>query len=78
MRIGNSSRPPSPKVNASGGEPVKRSSASRCSDVRGEQSQIASTSRWKCIVPFGSPVVPDVNAISATSSAAVSQAVNLS
>ena len=35
-------------------------------------------SRWKCIVPFGSPVVPDVNAIRQTSSLAVSQAVKLS
>ena len=43
--------------------------------VRGKQSQIASTSRWKCIVPFGSPVVPEVKAIRQTSSAAVSQAV---
>jgi len=31
-------------------------------------SQIASTSRWKCTQPFGSPVVPEVKAISATSS----------
>ena len=41
-------------------------------------AQLASMSRWKCIVPFGSPVVPDVNAIRQTSSLAVSQAVKLS
>ena len=43
---------------------------------RGKQSHIASTSRWKCIVPFGLPVVPDVKAMNATSSAAVSTAAN--
>ena len=31
-------------------------------------------SRWKCMVPFGSPVVPEVKAIRQTSSLAVSQA----
>jgi hypothetical protein len=35
---------------------------------------MASTSRWKCIVPLAVPVVPEVKAISATSSAAVSTA----
>ena len=43
---------------------------------RGKQSHIATTSRWKCIVPFGLPVVPEVKAISATSSAAVATLVN--
>ena len=35
---------------------------------------MASTSRWKCMQPLGRPVVPEVKAISATSSAAVSTA----
>ncbi len=39
---------------------------------------LASMSRWKCMVPFGSPVVPDVKAIRQTSSLAVSQAVKFS
>jgi hypothetical protein len=60
-------------VKANGGDPQKTSSASALRTYRGKQSVTAITSRWKCIVPFPSPVVPDVNAISATSSAAVSQ-----
>ena len=40
---------------------------------RGKQSQAARTSRWKCIVPLPWPVVPEVKAIIAVSSAAVSQ-----
>ena len=76
IRSGNSSRPPRPNVNASGGLPVKRSSGTARSVERGKQSQTAIRSRWKCIVPLGLPVVPDVNAISATSSAAVSTAAN--
>ena len=50
MCSGKNSRPPSPKVNASGGVPVKTSSGLRPQDVRGKQSQTAITSRWKCIV----------------------------
>ena len=38
---------------------------------------MAMTSRWKCIVAFGFPVVPEVKAIRATSSAAVSQFLKL-
>ena len=45
--------------------------------IAGKQSQIAITSRWKCIVPFALPVVPDVNAMSTVSSAAVSQFANV-
>ena len=71
MRSGNSSRPPSPNVNASGGLPVNTSSAVAFSIDLGQQSHAASRSRWKCIVPFGTPVVPDVKAMSAVSSAAV-------
>ena len=55
-----------------GGLPMKTSSAAGWSIERGKQSQIAITSRWKCMVPLGLPVVPEVNAISATSSFAVS------
>ena len=52
--------------------PQNTSSAVARSTDRGNRSHIASTSRWKCIVPFGDPVVPEVNAIRATSSCAVS------
>jgi hypothetical protein len=69
---GNSKRPPSPNVNASGGLPVKRSSGLAFRVERGQQSQAAIASRWQCTVPLGTPVVPEVNAISATSSALVS------
>ena len=49
------------------------SSALALKMYRGKQSHMASTSRWQCMVPLGGPVVPEVKAISATSSAAVSQ-----
>ena len=75
-RIGNSRSPPSPNVKASGGLPVNTSSAWARSVERGQQSQAASTSWWKCIVPFGWPVVPDVKAISAVSSPAVRTSAN--
>ena len=74
MASGNSSRPPSPNVKASGGLPMKRSSAFGRSTCGGQQAQAAITSRWKCIVPLGWPVEPDVNAIRQTSSSAVSTA----
>ena len=70
-RIGNRTSTPSPNVNASGAVPVKTSSGEGSRIVRAKVSQIASTSRWKCTQPFGSPVVPEVNAIRATSSLAV-------
>ncbi len=75
-RSGNSSNPPRPKVKASGGVPMKTSSLVERSVCTGKQSQIASTSRWKCMVPFGMPVVPEVKLIRQTSSAAVSTASN--
>ena len=75
-RRGNSSRPPRPKVKASGGVPMKISSARTCSMERGKQSQMASRSRCMCMVPLGTPVVPEVKLIRQTSSAAVSQAAN--
>jgi hypothetical protein len=71
-RSGKQSIPPSPKVNASGGVPQNTSSRVGFRHERGKASHIAITSRWKCMQPFGCPVVPEVNAISATSSAAVS------
>ena len=77
-RSGNSSAPPRPYVNASGGVPTNTSSGVGANDDGGNVSQIASTSRWKCIVPFGRPVVPDVNAIMQTSSEAVSTLSNVS
>src|SRR5262249_45451142 len=69
---GNASSPPNPKVKASGGVPMKTSSALGFRQERGKQSHMAITSRWKCIVPLGLPVVPEVKAINATSSARVS------
>jgi hypothetical protein len=72
--IGNTSRPPRPKVKASGGEPITMSSGVARSTWRGQVSQAASTSRWVCTAALGLPVVPEVKAISAMSSAAVGQA----
>jgi hypothetical protein len=69
---GNSSSPPSPKVKASGGLPMNTSSGLARSTCGGQQAQAAITSRWKCIVPLGTPVVPEVKAIRQVSSAAVS------
>lgn len=70
--MGNSSRPPSPKVKAMGGLPMKTSSAEGRSTWPGQQAQMASTSRWKCMVALGTPVVPEVKASRQVSSAAVS------
>jgi hypothetical protein len=67
--------PPRPKVKASGGEPITMSSGVARSTWRGQHSQAASTSRWVCMAALGLPVVPEVKAISAMSSAAVGQAV---
>ncbi|MNQ08597.1 hypothetical protein D3C85_213970 [compost metagenome] len=75
-RRGNSSRPPRPKVNASGGVPMKMSPARTCNMERGKQSQMANKSRCMCMVPLGMPVVPEVKLIRQTSSAAVSCAAN--
>ncbi len=65
-------------MNASGGVPTNTSSGVGANEDGGNVSQIASTSRWKCIVPFGRPVVPEVNAIMHTSSDAVSTLSNVS
>ena len=78
MLIGNNSRPPSPKVNASGGLPMKTSLGAARSTCRGQQAQAAITSRWKCIAAFGWPVVPEVKAMMQVSSAAVSTLAKLS
>ncbi len=75
--IGNSSKPPNPKVKASGGLPMKMSSGFGRSTCGGQQAQAAITSRWKCIVPLGVPVVPEVKAIRQVSSAAVATLVNV-
>ncbi len=64
-------------MNASGGVPQKISSGWARSVDFGKQSHIAITSRWKCIVPFGSPVVPEVNAMMHGSSDAVSTLSNV-
>jgi len=69
---GNKSSPPRPNVKASGGLPQKTSSADARSTFLPNVSHVAAMSRWKCIAAFGLPVVPDVNAIIATSSACVS------
>jgi hypothetical protein len=47
---------------------VKTSSADGCKTCRENVSQIDITSRWKCIVALGRPVVPEVNASMQTSS----------
>ena len=72
--IGKISRPPRPKVKASGGEPTTMSSGVARSTWRGQVSHEASTSRWVCTAALGLPVVPEVKAIMAMSSAAVGQA----
>jgi hypothetical protein len=69
--------PPRPKVKASGGEPITMSSGLALSTWRGQASQAASTSRCVCTAALGLPVVPDVKAISAMSSADTGQGVNL-
>ena len=74
--IGNSVSPPRPKVKASGGLPMKTSFSSARSTCSGKQTQLAITSRWKCIVAFGWPVVPEVKASRQVSSAAVSTLAN--
>jgi hypothetical protein len=51
--IGNSVSPPRPKVKARGGLPTKTSLGSARSTWSGKQTQLAITSRWKCIVAFG-------------------------
>jgi hypothetical protein len=63
-------------VKASGGLPRKTSLASARSTWSGKQTQLAITSRWKCIVAFGWPVVPEVKARRQVSSAAVSTLTN--
>ncbi len=75
-RSGNTSRPPSPNVNASGGVPVKISVGRGWTTCLENVSAMARTSRWKCMVALGLPVVPEVVASTATSSAAVSTSVN--
>ena len=74
IRSGKNRSPPRPNVNARGGLPVNTSSAVARSIEGGQHSHAAIRSRWKCIVPLGLPVVPEVNAISAVSSAMVSTA----
>ena len=71
--IGKSSRPPSPKVNASGGLPMNTSSRdarSTCARPAGAGAPSRRGGSASCA--FGLPVVPDVNAIRQMSSAAVS------
>lgn len=53
---------------------MNTSSGSGRSTCAEKVSAMASTSRWKCIQPLGRPVVPEVKAISATSSAEVGTA----
>ncbi len=69
--MGNSSKPPRPKVKASGGLPMNTSSGAGRSMCGGQQAQMAITSRWKCMVALGTPVVPEVKPKMQVSSAAV-------
>ena len=73
IRIGKITMP-SPNVKARGAEPMNRSDGSGLRIICEKPSQTASMSRWACMQPFGSPVVPDVNAMRQMSSAAVSTA----
>jgi len=57
---------------------MNTSEASARSTCGGQQAQMAITSRWKCMVPLGTPVVPEVKARMQVSSAAVSTLVNVS
>ncbi len=68
---------PSPKVKASGGLAANRSRGTGWRTWREKVSAMARTSRWKCIVAFGLPVVPEVNASMHTSSEAVSTFLNV-
>ena len=61
-------------MNATGAVPVNTSSGCGSRMWAAKVSQVARRSRWRCTQPFGSPVVPEVKAISATSSAYVSTA----
>ena len=69
--MGNSTRPPRPKVKASGGLPMNTSSGSSRSRCGGQQRQMAMMSRWKCMVALGTPVVPEVKPSRQVSLAAV-------
>ncbi len=58
-------------MNASGGVPAKTSAGTGFSTRAENVSAAAIRSRWKCMAALGRPVVPEVKAIIATSSAAV-------
>src|SRR3981189_1845958 len=65
---------PRPNVNASGAVQATRSSGRSRRVSLPKVLSIDSRSRWKWVVIFGTPVLPDVGPNSATSSAAVSAA----
>ena len=65
---------PSPKVKANGAVQATTSSSVRRRVCRPKVLSIESTSRWKCVVILGTPVLPEVGPNNATSSAAVSTA----
>ena len=71
---GKTTRPPRPKVKAIGGVPTMTSSFVRPTTWRAKVSAMARMSRWKWTQPLGFPVVPEVKAIRAGSSSAVSTA----
>ena len=75
---GKTSRPPSAEREAQWRRPGEHIRPARpCTRYLPKVSAIASTSRWKCMVALGTPVVPDVAASMATSSAAVSTSSNV-
>ena len=74
--MGNTSKPPKPKVNANGGEPITMSCGVARSTWRGQASQALKMSRWLWAAALGVPVVPEVKASMAMSSAWVGQALN--
>ena len=75
-RSGKTTSMPRPKVKASGAVQATTSSGASRRAWRPNVLSIDRMSRWKCIVIFGTPVLPDVGASSATSSAAVATLVN--
>ena len=75
-RSGKTTSMPRPKVKATGAVQATRSSGTSPSRFLPKVLSIDSRSRWKWVVIFGTPVLPEVGPNSATSSAAVSAAVN--
>ena len=72
--MGKSNKPPSPKVNASGGVPVTMSCMCARKTCRGQAWQADQTSKCEWQTALGTPVVPEVKASKAMSSPVAGQA----